>query len=334
MHRLVTVRSESAIQKGEDSHEAFGICMTAFDRLLPPLPTLVAFEAAHRLRSFTRAAEELFMSQASVSRRIRELEDDLGVALFERQRHNVEPTDAAHELAHSVRLALSELSSTADRLRRQDDPNTSLTVLSSLSLTSAMVAPVLAELQAEEPGLQIRLLSECGPIEESTQDFDVGIQYGPSRSNRFEVHHVADESVVAVCSPAFAASLERPVRVEGLLGLPLLHVDYDDPTWAEWPGVLAATLGRPVEVDRTTVFSSYHVCLDAAERGDGVALGWERSIGPRLAAGSLVALSEVDLVHTSSIHAYVPRRAASHRLTQNLLDRLMVRRAQQEWVSR
>lgn len=278
--------------------------MADFDRLLPPLATLVAFEAAFRHRNFTRAAEELYQSQATVSRRVRELEADLGVCLFERHRYDLTPSPEAEMLAASVRLSLSELSSTADRIRRQASGTDSLTVLTSLSLASAAVAPILGGFQQKHPDLNIRVLSSCEPIESTQEQFDIALQYGACNSERFEVEFIAEEAVFPVCSPSFAAGLPTPATAADLACLPLLHVDYDDPSWATWNDFLEAAVATPPSHDRAMVFSSYQLCLDVAERGDGVALGWERSVKPRIEAGTLVRIPGITLSHAGRINAY------------------------------
>lgn len=286
--------------------------MADFDRLLPPLATLVSFEAAFRHRNFTRAADELYMSQASVSRRIRELEADLGVNLFERHRYDVTPTPEAEILAASVRLSLNELSSTADQLRRQASETNSLTILASLSLTSAIVAPVVASLQRDQPDLNVRVLSLCEPIETTREEFDIALQYGPSESTAYTVEFVTEEAVYPVCSPSFAAQLPTLVTPVDLATLPLLHVEYDDPNWATWQSFLASVDADVPDPGKALVFTSYQVCLDVAERGEGVALGWDRSVRPRLDAGTLVRIPGITLPKAGMINAYLPNHAALH----------------------
>lgn len=280
--------------------------MTSFDRLLPPLATLVSFEAAFRHRNFTRAAEELHASQASISRRVRELEADLGVSLFERHRYDVTPTAEAELLAASVRLSLSELSSTADQLRRRGTETNSLTILSSLALASAVAAPVLGDMQRRHTSLNVKVLSSCEPIESTTEEFDIALQYGPSESSSFAVEFIVNEAVFPVCSPSFAANLPASISPNDLARLPLLHVDYEDPSWATWRTFLGAAGVAEPKADRTLVFSSYHVGLDVAEQGEGVALGWERSVGPRLDAGTLVRIPGITIPDAGLINAYVP----------------------------
>ncbi|MEM9041949.1 MAG: LysR substrate-binding domain-containing protein [Actinomycetota bacterium] len=290
--------------------------MAEFDRSLPPLATLVAFEAAHRHRNFTRAAAELFQSQTTVSRRIRELEADLGVTLFERHRYDATPTRHADELIGSVRLALGELSTAAERIRNTTGPDT-LTVLSSLALTSALVAPAVSRFQTEHPDVSVRIVSACEPVETTREPFDIAIQYGPPASDRFNVHPIDDETVFPVCRPTFAERLVDPVSVADLADLPLVDVTYDDPSWVTWADYFAGHRDVHVNVSPRLTMTSYQSALDAAERGEGVALGWERSVKPNIDAGTLAEIPG-HRRNGAAINAYLPR--TPHRLTACLID--------------
>lgn len=284
--------------------------MSEFDQILPPLATLVAFEAAFRHGNFTRAARELHQSQATVSRRIRELEADLGVPLFVRHRHDVSPTADGELFATSVRLSLSELAATADLIRRRGLGNDSITLLTSLSLATATVAPVLGEFQRTHPDINIRVLASDDLVASTDQDFDLALGYGPNESSLFSVEFIADEDVFPVCSPAYAAELPTPVTPADLAVLPLLHVDYVDVGWTTWQDVLSSTLvGGPGSV-KSMVFTSYQVCLDVAERDGGIALGWERSVRSRIEAGTLVRVPDITIPHAGRINAYLPKRTA------------------------
>ncbi len=296
--------------------------MTDFSRRLPPLATLVPFEAAFRRRNFTRAAEELHLSQGSVSRRIRELEADLGVSLFERHRYDVTPTADAELLAAAVRLSFHELSSTADAIRRRAAGTNSFTIFSDVSLSSALIAPILGSYQRLFPDLKIRLLASFEPIESTREDFDIGLQYGRGRPSTFAVETIAEEAVFPVCSPSFAARLPASVAAADLAGLSLLDVDYDDPSWVDWQRFLAFVGVDVTDHERAMEFTSYQVCLDVAERGEGVALGWERSVKPRLDAGTLVRIPGLTMPNAGVIAAYLPNRTVSNPHTTGFLELL------------
>jgi DNA-binding transcriptional LysR family regulator len=304
--------------------------MSEFEHLLPPLATLVAFEAAFRHQNFTRAARELHQSQATVSRRIRELESDLGTSLFERHRHDVTPTADGELLATSVRMSLSELSSTADLIRQRALGNDSITILTSLSLATATVAPILGEFQQLHPDVNIRVLSSGDLVASTNENFDLALGYGPDESSSFTVEFIADDAVFPVCSPTLAARLPTPPTPADIAALPLLHVDYEDPGWTTWQDVLASSLvGDPHRV-KAAVFTSYQICLDVAERDGGVALGWERSVRARLEAGTLVRIPNITIPHTGRINAYYPKRTAPNPHAQEFVDLLKRTLAEQE----
>lgn len=296
--------------------------MVDFDRRLPPLATLVSFEAAFRHRSFSRAAEELHLSQASISRRIRELETDLGVALFERHRYDVSPTAEAELLAASVRMSFADLSSTAEHLRHQASGRTSLAVLSDPALASVWVAPILGEFQRKHPAVKIRVIASCESPESTSEQFDIALQYGRSEKSSFAVEFIADEAVFPVCSPSFAARLPPTSTSAELAGLPLLHVEYLDPSWATWKDVLALDGVDLPDRDKAMVFSSDHLCLEVAERGDGIALGWERSVQARLDAGTLVRVQGVTMHRAGVINAYLSKRALANEQASDFLNLL------------
>ena len=284
--------------------------MAEFDRLLPPLATLVSFEAAFRHSNFTRAADELYLSQASVSRRVRELETNLGVRLFERHRHDVTPTAEAEVLAASVRLALVELASTADVIRQRGLGTTSLTVFSDPSLASAWVAPILGDFQRTHPSVTVRVIASCDSTETTPETFDLALQYGRAEPSSHAVEFIANEAVFPVCSPSFAAELPTEVSPSVLATLPLLHVEYAEPSWATWTDVL--DMAQADQPDKTTVFSSYHLSLEYAERGEGIALGWERSVKSHLDAGTLVRIPGITKHNAGVINAYIPSHSSAN----------------------
>lgn len=298
-------------------------------RRLPPLASLVPFEAAMRHRNFTRAGEELHFSQATISRRIGALEADLGVVLFERGRHDVSPTEAAEVLAAALQSAFGELSSTAAMLRRRANDVRTFTVYSDISLATSLVAPIIGDFQRQHPDLEIRVLSSFEPIETTLADFDVGLQYRHSEPSRFDEVAIADDQVFPVCAPGVAERLRSPVTVAQLVQEPLLHVDYGDSDWTDWQEFLDKAGGGgdnagagAIPSDGLT-FTSYQVCLDVAARGEGIALGWGRSVRPFIDAGRLVRLPGMALAHRNAITAYRPHRPAPDPVVDDFLATLV-----------
>ncbi|MGH1477720.1 MAG: LysR substrate-binding domain-containing protein [Geminicoccales bacterium] len=296
--------------------------MTEYSRRLPPLNALVAFEAAFRHRSFTRAADELALSQASVSRRVRELEQDLGVQLFERRRYDVEPTTDGETLAMSVRQSLGELATTADRLRDRGAGIDTLTIFSDLALANALVTPIVGDFQRQNPGLQLRVLATSEAIEMAREAFDFGLQYGRRAEHAFDIEPIADDVIFPVCAPELAAQLSASIDAVELAKQRLLHFAESGRNWTNWKTFLAMSGVKVPVPNEGLIFSSQNVCLDVAERGEGIALGWGRSVKQRLDTGRLVQVSKMTMPLAGCINVYRSKRAKPNPLADRFLDQM------------
>ena len=296
--------------------------MANFLKRLPPLNTLVVFEAAYRLRSFSRAADEVFLSQASISRQIKQLETNLGVKLFVRQRHDVMPTQDGDLLANSVYLTLSELATTADQLRQTRNKANSFTIFSDISLGRHLIAPHLDEFQRRFPQVKFRLISSYDPIETINEDFDVGFQIGRWAPDRFDIEALADDAVFPVCSAQFALKLSPDVDAVELSKQPLLHLEDVGRDWINWRSFLTHfRVRRPKPMDGL-VFTSYQVCLDAAENSEGIALGWFRSVKPQLDEGKLVRIPGMTIHIPESINVYRRKLAKPNPIADSFVEKI------------
>ena len=293
--------------------------MSELSRRLPPLNTLLSFEAALRLGSFTRAGDELALSQASISRRVRELEQNLGVALFERRRYDVVPTEEGERLGATVRQALQELAGTAARVRASGDGTERLTIFSDMSLGNALVAPCLGEFQRSYPELKLRVLSSYEPIESIREEFDIGLQCGRWAEDLFAIEPIADDVIFPVCSPQFAQTLPRTVTPVDVADRPLLHLADVGRKWPDWRNFLAFfRLKEPRPIEGLT-FNSYQICLDVAEQGEGFALGWGRTVKDRLDAGRLVRVPGLTMPIADAVNVYRRKGAKPNRTVERFV---------------
>lgn len=294
--------------------------MTDLSRKLPPLGTLIVFDSAIRLRSFSKAADECALSQASVSRQIKQLEENIGISLFDRQRHDVVPTEAGNKFGLAVRQALLELATSASQLRSLAAGQNSFRIFSDISIASNIITPVLSELQEKHPDVSFHIVSTYEPIEQSSELFDIGFQVGIKESEIFNVESIADDLVYPVCAPKLV-NKRANITPADLAQLPLLHLDVEGyADWPDWRRFLAAyRIREPLPLEGLK-FTSYQVLLDAAERGDGVALGWERSVRSRIEEGKLVKLPDMAIHQPNGVCVYTRKHREEHVITKSVVQ--------------
>jgi LysR family glycine cleavage system transcriptional activator len=244
---------------------------------LPPLAAIRAFEAAARHLSFTRAAEELGMTQAAVSYQIRMLEERLGAPLFVRLARHVELTATGRELAPAVGDAFAQLRTAFEAVGRLQDRRLTLSVLPTVA--AHWLVPRLGRFQAAHPELAVYVDASNDLADFARGEIDLAIRSGSGRWQDLEAHLLLPSHFTAVAGPALLTE-RRPQRPVDLLDLPLLGAS--DPWWPEWfaaAGVPGVDLRRPGTSLGTQQFEAM-----AAMTGQGVAL-----VNPYLFAGDLAA---------------------------------------------
>lgn len=165
--------------------------MNRLGKALPPLASLMPFEAAARLESFSRAADELHLTQAAVSRQIRALEENLGVALFERRNRGVFLTAAGREFGRTVSTALESVATHANTLREEVHDGV-VVLFCQLCEAFYWVMPRLAAFNRQHPEIEVRLVTSTRPVAEHHDYFDVALQTSgrPQRQPRAILHRV------------------------------------------------------------------------------------------------------------------------------------------------
>jgi len=263
---------------------------------LPPLSALRAFEAAARLKSFSKAAEELSVTPAAISHQIHALEQDLGVQLFRRLNRAVELTASARVLLPGLSDAFAGIQASVRRLRAHNDTGT-LTVTASPSIAAKWLVLRLHRFQERYPEIDVRLSATDDVVDLARGDFDVAIRYGSGRYPGLTVELLMQNEVFPACSPRLLEA-GPPLRTpEDLRHHALIHdqaVDRDPlaPTWAMWLKAAGVT-GIPASAGLT--FSVGYMALDAAIAGHGVALAYSTIAAADLAAGRLVRLFSLAL---------------------------------------
>ena len=258
---------------------------------LPSLDLLKGFEAAARLLSFTKAGEELHLSQSAVSRQIQDLEDQLGVPLFERRHRALALTEAGQALHAASAQVLSTMRTVTDRLREGRNRRT-LSVTTTQSFASLWLIPHLAGFTRTHPHLDVRISAETRVLDLERDGLDLAIRHGPATMVGSNAVRLFGERVFPVCSPKLLNDKARPLREPKDLRHHVL-LQYDDPDgrhpwmhWKTWLEIERLTDLRPAG---SLVFSGYDQIIPSAIAGHGVALGRSPLVREALASGELVA---------------------------------------------
>ena len=258
---------------------------------LPSLDLLKGFEAAARLLSFTKAGEELYLSQSAVSRQIQELEEQLGVQLFERRHRALALTEAGQTLYAAAAQALATMRAVTDRLRAGRGRQT-LAVTTTQSFASLWLIPRLAGFTRAHPELDVRISAETRVLDLERDGLDLAIRHGPATMVGTHALRLFGERVFPVCSPKLLKDPDKPLREPADLRHQVL-LQYDDPDgrhpwmhWKTWLEIERLTDLRPAG---SLVFSGYDQIIPAAIAGHGVALGRSPLVRKAIAAGDLVA---------------------------------------------
>lgn len=259
---------------------------------LPSLDLLKGFEAAARLLSFTKAGEELYLSQSAVSRQIQELEDQLGVPLFERRHRALSLTEAGQALYVAAAQVLSTMRSVTDRLRAATRSRRTLGVTTTQSLASLWLIPRLAGFTRMHPELDVRISAETRVLDLERDGLDLAIRHGPPSMAGSNALKLFGERVFPVCSPKLLKDPKRPLNVPADLRHHVL-LQYDDPDgrhpWMHWKTWLEVERLADLRPAGSLVFSGYDQIIPAAIAGHGVALGRSPLVRKAMAAGELVA---------------------------------------------
>ncbi len=197
---------------------------------LPPLIWLQAFEAAARTMSFTAAGQELGVTQAAISQRIRLLEDRLGQKLFVRHPRSLSLTPAGQAWLPSVLEAFSRLADgTAEVFGPR--PDAPVTLRTTPVMQQNWLVPRLLAFHRAHPAVAVRLVSAIWPEDFGPEGADLEIRYGAGDWSGMDTVSLGDEAMVPVCAPAVAARLASP---EDLSGETLLHAAGFAVGWPAW----------------------------------------------------------------------------------------------------
>jgi len=275
------------------------------NRTLPPLDLVKGFEAAARRLSFTRAAEELFVTQSAVSRQVQALEEFLGVKLFERRHKALALTQAGQAYYRAAAAALAELRAATLRLRESARGHV-LTVTSTVSFASIWLVPRLGRFRQAHPGMDVRIAATHEVLDMAREGIDVAIRDIPSGKEPPGAVKLVGERMCPVASPAYLAQapapLEKPEDLRRHVML-TLHDPQGRWPWLTWAAWLEANGVPDLVPGGSLTYDQYDQVVNAALHGQGVALGRLTLVESLVEEGKLVPLFGKRLRIPRAVHA-------------------------------
>lgn len=283
-------------------------------RHLPSLTELIAFECCARHNSFTRAAEELTLTQGAISRQIRSLEETIGADLFVRVRRSVVLTDAGRVYLTEVRRILAELSAVTERVAVFGAQHViNLAVLPTFATRWLM--PRLPTFLAQHTGVTVNFFVRLAPFSFDAEPFDGAIHFGDGSWPGASAHYLCKEEIVPVASPEAADRFRITCPAE-VARATLLHQTTRPDAWPEW--FMAQGL-PPSTGFKGPRFEQFGMIVEAALAGLGVALMPRFLVQAELASGRLIALDSRPVVSRNAYWFVIPERKAADPLVAAFL---------------
>jgi LysR family glycine cleavage system transcriptional activator len=289
-------------------------------RRLPPLNALRTFEAAARYQNFTRAAEELGVSQVAVSQQVKSLEASLGLKLFARAGKRLIITSAGTQYLAVIGDALDRIAVGTDRLLR-NRPSRVLTVSTSPDFGAKWLVHRLDRFATANAEIDLRVSTTIKQIDLIAEQVDLAIRHGHGHWTGLDAVALCPERLVPVCNPTLLAG-NRISQASDLLKLPLLRLD-GWTTWSKWfeaAGVSAAARRGPV-------LNQASMLIDAAIEGQGVALARTTLAAWDLLHGRLVVPIDVSLPLENTYWIVYPKLASREPKVMALRDWLLAEAA-------
>jgi len=252
-------------------------------RRLPPLNSLKAFEAAARNLSFTKAAEELFVTQAAISHQIKLLEDHLSIKLFMRRNRSLLLTEEGQSYYLDIKDIFINLYDATERLLSRGAKG-SVSIAMTPSFAIQWLVPRLSDFSKHNPDIDVRIKAQDHDENSLTDDVDVAIYYGKGQWNGINADKLHTEYLIPVCSPLLLAQNNGLKNLEDLKNFTLLH----DTARNNWKDYIKSVGLRDINVNQGPIFSHSSMVLQAAIHGQGIALAHSVLAQPDIESGRLV----------------------------------------------
>ncbi len=293
--------------------------MQSLSANLPPLKSLVAFEAASRHLSLTRAGEEIRISREAVSRHIRVLEEHLGVKVFERLHRTIALTPEGKKLQVVVRESLEKIAYVSGIIRAPRQ-NFKITVGATIAIGSFWLTPRLAEFRKRFPNIEIHIAISDQPQNLITDGIDVGLRYGDGRWPELTPIRLFNIFAFPVCSQSYLDATAPLAATADLLQHTLINLDGATHSTEDWWWWLNAMDVRVPPSFRLMGLNSYDNVMQLALQGEGVALGFSGLVDDFLSDGRLVRPLGEQQTQNQTVYAVVPKSLSPLPQVQDFID--------------
>jgi LysR family glycine cleavage system transcriptional activator len=262
---------------------------------------LRAFEASARQLSFTRAAEELFVTQAAISHQIKSLEDFLGIKLFMRKNRALLLSEEGQAYYLDIKDVFNAINEATERLFARGEKG-AITVSTQPSFAIQWLVPRLNAFYALHPDIDVRIKAVDQPENSLTGDVDVAIYFGRGHWADIDAEQLQKEYLIPVCSPLLLQGKKPLDKVEDLINHTLLH-DTSRRDWKRW---FKQVNVKATNVNHGPIFSHSAMVVQAAMHGQGVALAHSFLAKPDIDAGRLICPFE-DVLESKNAYYVVCR---------------------------
>ncbi len=301
--------------------------MEPLRQLVPSLNSLVVFEAAGRLASFSAAARELRMTQAAVSYAVARLEDQLGTALFLREYRRVRLSEAGQRFHADVSIGLQHIQRSAQGLRALAT-GSHVTLACSTAFAAFWMVPRMEQFRADLPEVELRIQTSDRDLDLLGEGIPLGVRGGmPADWPQYDAEVLAPEAIYPVCAQSYLDRHPRPSDAKDLLAHSLIHLEEpfrQATTWTDWfaaCGIAARHVPKGLQIN------DYVLVVQSVIEGQGVALGWRHLTEALVAKGVLVQLTGHVLTTGKDFHVIWPKQAPLSRATIRVRDWLLAQRS-------
>lgn len=297
--------------------------METLRSLLPSINSLVVFEAAGRLGSFTSAARELRMTQAAVSYAVHRLEEHLGTALFLREHRRVRLSEAGARFHADVSIGLQHIQRSAQDLRAVAAGG-HVTLSCSTAFAAFWMVPRMAQLRADLPEIDLRIQTADRDLDLVGEGIPLAIRGGdPAEWPHYHCAPLASEEIYPVCAPSYLSRHAAPTRPEDLLAHALIHLEEpyrSATTWYDWFASLGIGERR---VPKGLQVNDYVLAIQAVLEGQGVALGWRHLVEDMVKRGVLVRVTDYSQTTEKAFHVIWPKEVQLSRQAEAVREWLL-----------